>query len=1024
MAEAVAYMDSPIADYLRQNGEGDDLLPSAPSTNPSLHPSTSTSTRTPSPSTPSRPPPPRRTQTRHAASIERVKYALATSALLSAKLGDALQLYPPLEALEKQRAAAGRSKGKGKAQLQKRDVGEVKAEWPSGWDSAGQGMLERGVLGNAQAALSGLAGALSLFSKPDQASVGNGAGLATVEEEEPRTTPQEAVLASVERFIAASQELDLRVAAALTAIKELECIAHGLGLSDPLPPISRIEARAHAPSSSPSSSPSPNPPPLRALALRTSLSQLLSSALSALSTSTADLNALLPRGSPLLQLQLTAPTPALSPSSSPNHTSQASLSELLRHDTRARLERDEVERWEGASASGGSRPTSVAQGEGSAFDPFHPTESTFGGIDRRVAIGDAGTPARRGLKSSLGPGSGASAGSPLRADPPASARKKRPLSLGGVSAALSPSDAQQPPRTPSPSSPAQDLTPFLLITLQDTLETLHDTRRGVIWRLLESLSHAQSDTAWNAIDGLVDSAARRVGEVASEVGQAHEREFGTSKPEEEGEGLERRRSERRRRSGYYSRTAHEIEVDLPQSGTSTSPVATGLTPTTAKARGDALARLNGGPKPAGPPATPTNSSRAPPRSTTPASYANFAPSASPSPADNSLASHTHALSLLLRSIQAKLRVVTSDTALLATMRAEEVDERREKVLRTWDGIGREIDALRGEWSAGGEALKRALGLEVEAEQVEVEEEEETEVARDVGDEQREEAGDEEQDAELNPTGAIYATLDSSGQPPSADETLATRQALLDATLSLSLLPPTTDAAAEEKVFEAVAGPPSSSRMYGPDGSKLSRDERIRRMREAREALQRGRESLESSPTKERGSIGGTAGGVEEQQKMVGELREVLRELNREKGRETPEPPRPAPAPMTPSRATTALPPPIKASPAPMPPKIPPFPTGPRFAPSPPVSPQRSAFAPPPPPPAVRSPPPFAPSPTTARSPPPATNRPPPPPPSYAPSGSPPLPPPPASTRSPPPPPQQQPYQPQQRVKRPSVVQTV
>ncbi|KAJ8294905.1 hypothetical protein OF846_001975 [Rhodotorula toruloides] len=1022
MAEAVAYAESPIADYLRQNGEGDDLLPSAPSTNPSLHPSTSASTRTPSPSTPSRPPPPRRTQTRHAASIERVKYALATSALLSAKLGDALQLYPPLETLEKQQAEAGRAKGKGKARPPKGGVVENKAEWPSGWDLAGQGMLERGVLGSAQAALSGLAGALSLFSKQNQASVGNGAGLATVEEEEPRTTPQEAVLASVERFIAASQELDLRVAAALTAIKELECIAHGLGLSDPLPPISRIEARAHAPSSSPTSAPSSNPPPLRALALRTSLSQLLSSALSALLTSTADLNALLPRDSPLLQLQLTAPTPALSPSSSPNHTSQASLSELLRHDTRARLERDEVERWGGASASGGSRPISLAQGEGAAFDPFHPTESTFGGIDRRVAIGDASTPARRGLKSSLGPGSSAGAGSPLRADPPASARKKRPLSLGGLSASLSPSDAQQPPRTPSPSSPAADLTPFLLITLQEALETLHDTRRGVIWRLLESLSHAQSDTAWNAIGGLVDSAARRVGEVAREVGQAHEREFGTSKPEGEGKGLERRRSERRRRSGYYSRTADEIEVELPQSGTSSSSVGTGLTPTTAKARGDALARLNGGPKPAGPPATPTTSSRAPPRSTTPASYANFASSASPSSADNSLASHTHALSLLLRSIQAKLRVVTSDTALLATMRAEEAEERREKVLRTWDGIGKEVEALQGEWSAGGHALKRALGLEVEAEQVEVEEEEEAEVARDAGDEQPEQAGEEEQDAELNPTGAIYATLDSSGQPPSANETLATRQALLDATLSLSLLPPTTDAAAEEKVFEAVAGPPSSSRMYGPDGSKLSRDERIRRMREAREALQRGRESLESSPTKERGSIGGTAGGVEEQQKMVGELREVLRELNREKGRETPEPPRPAATPMTPPRTTTALPPPAVSSPAPMPPKLPPFPTGPRFAPSPPVSPQRSAFAPPPPPPpAVRSPPPFAPSPTTARSPPPAMNRPPPPPPSYAPPGSPPLPPP-VLTRSPPP--QQQPYQPQQRVKRPSVVQTV
>ncbi|BGP24267.1 hypothetical protein Rt10032_c03g1607 [Rhodotorula toruloides] len=958
MAEAVAYAESPIADYLRQNGEGDEFLKATPSTGPSRHPSTSTSTRTPSPSTPSRPAPPRRTQTRHAASIERVKYALATSALLSAKLGDALQLYPPLEVLEKQRAAAGRVKGKGKGPLRKGAVTVKKADWPSGWDSVGQGVLERGVLGNAQAALKGLAGASSLFlKKSGEAPAKFDAAAGTLEEDEPRTTPQDSVLASVERFIAASQELDLRAAAALTAIKELECIAHGLGLSDPLPPISRIEARMHAPSSSPSSSPPPNPPPLRALALRTSLSELLSSALSALSTSTADLNALLPRDSPLLQLQLTAPTPALSPSSSPTRTSQASLSELLRHDTRARLERDEVERWEGASASGGSRPTSVVPGEAAAFDPFHPTDSTFGGIDRRVATGDV------------------------------------------------------------------DLTPLLLISLQDAFETLHDTRRGVIWRLLESLSHAQSDTAWNAIGGLVDSAAGRVGEVASEVGEAHEMEFGTSKPEGEGKGTEGHRSERRRRSGYYSRTVDEVEVDFPQLGKPASPVGTGLTPTTAKARGDALARLNGVPKATGAPLTPSNLSHVPPRSGTPVSYANFAPSAAPSPADNSLASHTHALSLLVRSIQAKIRVVTSDTALLATLRAEEAEERREKVLRTWEGIGREVETLRGEWRAGGDALRRALGLELGTEHVEVEEEEEVEVAHDGGNVRPDKADeDEQQDVDLN-QGAIYATLDSSGQPPTADESLATRQALLDATLSLSLLPPTSDAAAEEKVFEAVAGPPSSSRIYGPDGSKLSRDERIRRMREAREALQRGRESLESSPTKERGSIGGTSGGMEEQQKMVGELREVLRELNRDKGRDTPEPPRPATAtPITPPRSTTGLPPPAKASPAPpMLPKLPPFPTGPRFAPSPPVSPQRSAFAPPPPPSAVCSPPPFQSSPTTARSPLPAINRPPPVPPSYAPSASPPLPPS-VSTRSPPPPPPQQ--QTYQRVKRPSVVQTV
>lgn len=110
------------------------------------------------------------------------------------------------------------------------------AEWGRGWETRGQGVTERGVLGTAQAALSGLVGALGRLSVRQDGALESVAEEAGGDEGDAQTrettlaTPQDTLLATVEDFVAASQELDLRVAAALTAIKELECIAHGLGL--------------------------------------------------------------------------------------------------------------------------------------------------------------------------------------------------------------------------------------------------------------------------------------------------------------------------------------------------------------------------------------------------------------------------------------------------------------------------------------------------------------------------------------------------------------------------------------------------------------------------------------------------------------------------------------------------------------------------------------------------------------------------------------------------------------------------
>ncbi|BGP15733.1 hypothetical protein JCM10213_007972 [Rhodosporidiobolus nylandii] len=943
MAEALTDDHSPLGEYLRQQ-EGS-ATPSPPSPTSSTPPSPSSASHphpAPSPPPPHAPhasshPPHKRTAAQDAA-LERLKYALATSALLSAKLGDAVQLYPPLEALSAPSSSSDvKGKGKGRAE----EAGGVDELWPEDWQTAGQSWADRGAVENAERALKGLVGALRRLSLSPVSSPQPQRARRQVREP---TGPEEETFAKVEEFVRAAQELDLRVVAALNSMKELECVAHGLGLSDPLPPISRIEASSYLSpsanvtlaSSSPSLGaqrspriPSPlsasaparlsAPAPLRALPLRQALASALSDALAALHETSAELNALLPADSALLSLDLPPPRRP----STAQHAPQASLSELLRHASTAAAERAEVESFtlgsEAGSLPSSSRPSSVLIPSSETFDPFHPTSSTFGGIDRRAALHTTSasissatssldalsvplrrqssltlrSPAHRvrpslGAVGAFGLGTAATAASPARgAGAGATGRKRRPVSMGGWSGQSSAFRLKGEPGSPAlsateieeeeePAAEAEEgepeLPPVLLLSLQERLEDIHDARRSMLWRVLEALGVGERG-AWQKVGEVVARLAQQLQNAARRTGSAHEAEFAddgkarTLKPSRE----ERREKEKRRRSGYYSISELDSPV-LPSSPLLSTP----LSATAPNARQAALARLTA----SHPPSSPSPARRPPSQ---PAGYANFAPTSTSSsalpPSTSSSTAATAAqqltsLSLPLRALQAKLRLLSADlpAALSAPSDPEHVRVEAQRVLATYDSLGAEIDRLAAAFQQGRRGLRVALGVERPVRPMEEDDEEEETVEPSAEEDNpvppspKQDEGDE---------GAEYTSLDLSSPAASPSIPLEERQALLDAALSLSLSPPahSLSPSGAEAVFEAVAGPPPRS----SGSEKLSREERIRRMREAREALAIGRSVV--------GVAGEEGSGKDAQRGMVGELREVLKELNRERGRE-------------------------------------------------------------------------------------------------------------------------------------------
>ncbi|GAA5968865.1 hypothetical protein JCM11641_000762 [Rhodosporidiobolus odoratus] len=1033
MAEALTDTDSPFEDYLRQSDAPDQnagrrppSVDSATSDPPPPHPGL----RSPPHSRPSSAHRPARNK-RQTATLERIKYSLATSALLSANLGDAIQLYPPLEAL-----ASTSSKGKQRAKIPAEVQGKnqsVGLSWPEDWQTAGQGWTDRTALDNAGAALQGLVGALRRFSRsaPTESNTLGISVLALTQSE-----PEHLALEALEEFVRAGQELDLRVAAALNAVKELECISHGLGLSDPLPPISRIEARSYTSSllSPPSPAlpplslpplslasrsprvpspliPSPPrhptssaPPPLRAISLRQTLAATFEDVLSAYASTSKELERLLPPNSALLSpLPPPSDTHLISSTVSPRDSSsapRASLSELRRHASLAAFERAEVDHFNhdnlSTSGSTSSRPSSLflpndaLEGQGQnqlAFDPFHPTASTFGGIDRRLSPSSPmmissprGRPASFSSVSSLSPSLPGGSAEPFHRPPPpqhrlrpsldivgafgvgtataansvrggggGGGRKKRPVSMGGWSGQSSAfrlrteggggtgGASRSMPGSPALSAqsvPEEDeeetelggelgsrvgggdireaMRPFLLVSLQDAFEDAHDARRAVLWRVLEALEEGD-EGVWREVSGVVEKLATGVREFGDRVRGAQELEFeggaatirGQRAPGGSADEKEREK-EKRRRSGLYGRfdevdPIHQggpLRISIP---TSSSLPLHSAPASALAARQAALARLTGSASSPLPP-SPSPLRRQAPAFSPPAAYADFAPSSSaPSrtqlcaPSSSTQAQLT-SLTLPLRSLQAKLRLLSSDLSTLPPSPDRQSSSSPDigRILATYDSLSLEIDRLGGAWKEGRAALRVGLGVDppppLPFSDAEAEEDDHQRLGPEpLSDGEDHDAPpspitttDAAADGARNPSHDAFATLDLSS--PSASTTsdldldMGQRQALLDAALSLSLSPPPSSDA--DKVFEAVAGPPSRSRT---DGEKLSREERIRRMREAREALAAGRVSL-GGVGGGGGEGGGRTGGKDGTKAMVGELREVLREINRERGR--------------------------------------------------------------------------------------------------------------------------------------------
>jgi len=192
----------------------------------------------------------------------------------------------------------------------------------------------------------------------------------------------------------------------------------------------------------------------------------------------------------------------------------------------------------------------------------------------------------------------------------------------------------------------------------------------------------------------------------------------------------------------------------------------------------------------------------------------------------------------------------------------------EDLLNFHDGIKFELESIAREWAQSRISLRLALGVELN---------QSSRIEQSVGlgiegSEMgaRGEEGKDEYEPPSPPTTDPNASLDD-GTELQEELDLGSRQALIDAALSLSLSPNQAEDDGKEKVFEAIVGEREKGERVG-NGEKVSREERIKRMREAREALEVGKKVTEGKE--------GEEGGMKMQLKMVGELREVLKGLGK------------------------------------------------------------------------------------------------------------------------------------------------
>ncbi|KAM0787386.1 hypothetical protein ACM66B_003471 [Microbotryomycetes sp. NB124-2] len=437
---------------------------------------------------------------------EHLKYALATSSLLTPRLAEALSLYRP------DQGPSGNRKMPAQMTLTRPDNVAV---WGRAWDTKGQSLVERSLGESVELtvrtladALARLRGSATAVTKPSMSLSKSPAALQN--DEAPAWQTQ--MIAALDRFVRASQRFDLDATRAMSGVREMECVAWGFQLSDPLPPISRIEARptslaqpASSPMSRSQSQPTPRPrlpspltmTPPRFNGVKTSQTQ-------AASTRTALVQSI--ESLSLLFLRISASIETLSGVQRPLETADF-FSEPVVERTEDRTRKPRTSDIIPLSRKTSQADRSKRMSWGAETTSSQLSDMTFGGIDRKVGLSPAMRHRSRPSLSSISASSHGEDG----LNTPIKGRRRRPASWGvwsgqSVSAALRELGQEH---ASSVDVELED-DKLAIATIDKALQDMYDTRRTMLWRLLELVNRLSTGDKWLKVAALLDDATSEI----------------------------------------------------------------------------------------------------------------------------------------------------------------------------------------------------------------------------------------------------------------------------------------------------------------------------------------------------------------------------------------------------------------------------------------------------------------------------------------------------------------------------------
>ncbi|KAK4049039.1 hypothetical protein OIV83_004400 [Microbotryomycetes sp. JL201] len=513
MSEAVTYADSPFAQYLQDAGVADEsIVESVDKADEGLQRTVrreiapqrdgTVATITANPKT--------EVSSEFA---EQLKYALATSALLTPRLAEALSLYRLDQGLSSERSS----------QMTLTRPANV-AVWGREWEIRGQTLVERSLGQTIELAVRKLADVLARLSGTATAvtkpSIPISLTSATLQTREPPAW-QTQFMAALDHFVRASQRFDLNATRGISGVREIECVAWGFQLSDPMPPISRIEVRpgpmmqpASSPLSRSQSQPTPRPrlpSPLTMTPPRTNGVKSLQAAptRNALIQSIESLS--------LLFLRISASIETLSGVQRPLETSDLFAELPIERQAEERNRKPRTSDIIPITRKASQIDRSKRMSWGAETSSSQLSDMTFGGIDRKVGLSPA---MRHRSRPSLGSISVSSHGEDSL-NTPVKGRRRRPASWGvwsgqSVSAALR--------ELGDNDAASEDIEPedekLSISTIDRAMQDMYDTRRTLLWRMLELVNKLSTGEKWLKVAALLQDATSEIDLAITHVGTA------------------------------------------------------------------------------------------------------------------------------------------------------------------------------------------------------------------------------------------------------------------------------------------------------------------------------------------------------------------------------------------------------------------------------------------------------------------------------------------------------------------------